>query len=127
MVNKDSFNRIMFMNQTPESQFPIEISVTEVKQRLDSGDIVLIDCREQSEYDQCRIDGSVFMPMNEIPEKLDVLEPHRGKQIVVHCHLGGRSMKVTQYLRGQGFDKAQNMAGGIDAWSVEVDPKVERD
>jgi len=66
------------------------------------------------------------MPMNEIPEKLDVLEPHRGKQIVVHCHLGGRSMKVTQYLRGQGFDKAQNMAGGIDAWSVEVDPKVER-
>ena len=40
MVNKDSFNRIMFMNQTPESQFPIEISVTEVKQRLDSGDIV---------------------------------------------------------------------------------------
>ena len=114
------------MNQTPESQFPIEISVTEAKQRLDSDDIVLVDCREQSEYDHCRIDGAVLIPMNEIPEKLDMLEPHRDKQIVVHCHLGGRSMKVTQYLRGQGFDKAQNMAGGIDAWSVEVDPEVER-
>ena len=126
MVNKDSFNRIMFMNQTPESQFPIEISVTEAKQRLDSGGIVLVDCREQSEYDHCRIDGAVLIPMNEIPEKLDMLEPHRDKQVVVHCHLGGRSMKVTQYLRTQGFDKAQNMAGGIDAWSVEVDPEVER-
>ena len=108
------------MNQTPESQFPIEISVTEVKQLLDSGEIVLIDCREQNEYDHCRIDRSVLIPMNDVPAKLDLLEPHREKQIVVHCHLGGRSMKVTQYLRGQGFDKAQNMAGGIDAWSVEV-------
>ena len=124
MADKDSFNRIMFMNQTPESQFPIEISVTEVKQLLDSGEIVLIDCREQNEYDHCRIDRSVLIPMNDVPAKLDLLEPHREKQIVVHCHLGGRSMKVTQYLRGQGFDKAQNMAGGIDAWSVEVDPEV---
>lgn len=114
------------MNQTPESQFPIEISVTEVKQLLDSGEIVLIDCREQNEYDHCRIDRSVLIPMNDVPAKLDLLEPHREKQIVVHCHLGGRSMKVTQYLRGQGFDKAQNMAGGIDAWSVEVDPEVAR-
>ena len=126
MADKDSFNRIMFMNQTPESQFPIEISVTEVKQLLDSGEIVLIDCREQNEYDHCRIDRSVLIPMNDVPVKLDLLEPHREKQIVVHCHLGGRSMKVTQYLRGQGFDKAQNMAGGIDAWSVEVDPEVAR-
>jgi len=53
------------MNQTPESTFPIEISVTEVKRLLDSGDLLLIDCREQSEYDQCRIDGSVLIPMNE--------------------------------------------------------------
>ena len=126
MADKDSFNRIMLMNQTPESQFPIEISVTEVKQLLDSGEIVLIDCREQNEYDHCRIDRSVLIPMNDVPAKLDLLEPHREKQIVVHCHLGGRSMKVTQYLRGQGFDKAQNMAGGIDAWSVEVDPEVAR-
>ncbi len=114
------------MNQTPESPFPIEISVTEVKQLLDAGDLVLIDCREQDEYDHCRIEGSQLIPMNETPKKLDVLAPHRDKQIVVHCHLGGRSMKVTQYLRGQGFDKVQNMAGGIDAWSVEVDPKVAR-
>ncbi len=114
------------MNQTPESTFPIEISVTEVKRLLDSGDLLLIDCREQSEYDQCRIDGSVLIPMNETPEKLDSLKPHQDKQIVIHCHLGGRSMKVTQYLRDQGFDKAQNMAGGIDAWSVEVDPSVAR-
>jgi len=93
------------MNQTPESSFPIEISVTEVKQLLDAGDLVLIDCR---------------------PEKMDLLKPHKEKQIVVHCHLGGRSLQVTQYLRGQGFDKVQNMTGGIEAWSIEVDPKVAR-
>ena len=74
------------MNQTPESMFPIEISVTEVKQLLDSGDLLLIDCREQSEYDHCRIDGSVLIPMNETPEKLDSLKPHQDKQIVIHCH-----------------------------------------
>ena len=112
------------MNQTPESSFPIEISVTEVKQLLDSGDLVLIDCREQTEYDHCRIEGSLLIPMNETPEKIDLLKPHQDKQIVVHCHYGGRSLQVTQYLRGQGFDKVQNMTGGINAWSLEVDPEV---
>ena len=64
--------------------------------------------------------------MNETPEKIDSLKPYQDKQIVVHCHLGGRSLQVTQYLRGQGFDKAQNMTGGIEAWSIEVDPEVAR-
>ena len=114
------------MNQTAESSFPIEISVSEVKQLIDSTDLLLVDCREQNEYDHCRIAGSMLIPMNETPQKLDLLKPHQDKRIVVHCHHGGRSMQVTQYLRGQGFDNVQNMAGGIDKWSLEVDPKIER-
>lgn len=114
------------MNQTPESSFPMEISVAEVKQLLDAGDLVLIDCREQNEYDHCRIESSTLIPMNETPEKMDLLTPHKDKRIVIHCHHGGRSMQVTQYLRGQGFDKVQNMTGGIDVWSVEVDSEVAR-
>jgi rhodanese-related sulfurtransferase len=54
------------------------------------------------------------------------LEPYRHQRIVVQCHHGGRSLRVTHYLRGQGFDQAQNLSGGIDAWSVAIDPSVPR-
>jgi rhodanese-related sulfurtransferase len=54
------------------------------------------------------------------------LAAHRDRRIVVHCHHGGRSLRVANWLRGQGFEQAQSMAGGIDAWSTEIDPAVPR-
>ncbi|HQU46751.1 MAG TPA: rhodanese-like domain-containing protein, partial [Pirellulales bacterium] len=59
-------------------------------------------------------------------QRVSELEPHRGRAIVVHCHHGGRSLRVAQWLRQQGFAAAQSMSGGIDAWAAEIDPDVPR-
>jgi adenylyltransferase/sulfurtransferase len=109
----------------PET-LPIEIDVTLVKQMLDAGEsFTLLDCREPGEHQTANIAGAKLIPMREIPGKLAELEP-RNAHIVVHCHHGGRSLRVTQWLREQGFPNVQNMSGGIDAWSQIIDPKVPR-
>ena len=106
---------------------PIEIDVRTVKQMLDRGDtFALLDCREPDEVAEAKIAGSIHIPMREIPARLAELEAHKTGRLVVHCHHGGRSLRVTQFLRQQGFAQAQNMAGGIDAWSQEVDASVPR-
>jgi len=108
-------------------QLPIDIDIHSVKQMLDNGEkFVLLDCREPSEVATARIAGSLHIPMREIPARLAELEPNKGGRIVVHCHHGGRSLRVTQYLRQQGFGQVQNMAGGIDAWSEQIDASVPR-
>ena len=103
----------------------LEISPSEVKALLDGqADFFLLDCREAEEFQTASIAGSTLLPMSEIQERVVELDPHRERHIVVHCHLGGRSMQVTQWLRQQGFDRVQSMAGGIAAWSDEIDPSV---
>ena len=103
----------------------LEISVGDVKSLLDEqADFFLLDCREAEEHATASIAGSTLLPMSEIQERVGELEPQRARHIVVHCHLGGRSMQVTQWLRQQGFDRVQSMAGGITAWSDEIDPSV---
>lgn len=109
------------------SPVPIEVDCTTVKKRLDAGDdFLLIDCREREEYQAVHIEQAQLIPMSELTDRLAELEPHRQRDIVVHCHHGGRSMRVTNWLRSQGFPRVQNMAGGIDAWSVEIDPSLPR-
>tara|TARA_R110002111_G_scaffold34724_1_gene68671 strand:- start:77 stop:412 length:336 start_codon:yes stop_codon:yes gene_type:complete len=107
------------------TELPVEIDVTAVKQlQTDDADFVLIDVREQDEYDFASIKGSQLLPMSQLKDRIDELEPHREKLIVVHCHHGGRSLNVTQFLRQQGFAMVQNMTGGIDAWSESIDSSV---
>jgi rhodanese-related sulfurtransferase len=101
-----------------------EITPEEVKSKLDAGEeFVLLDVREPWEFETARIDGAKLIPMGDVPsrahQELDPEEP-----IVVVCHHGVRSMNVTVWLRQQGFEKAQSMRGGIDAWSLAVDRKV---
>lgn len=107
---------------------PVEISVQQVKQLLDDdpADFLFLDCREQQEFDFARIEGTTLVPISEISTRVGELEPHRQRRIVVHCHHGGRSLQVTQWLRQQGFEQVQNMTGGIDAWSQDIDPAVPR-
>jgi rhodanese-related sulfurtransferase len=106
---------------------PIDIDVHALKQMRDRGDkFTLLDCREPDEVATAQIAGSLHIPMREIPSRLAELESHKDGPLVTHCHHGGRSMRVTQFLRQQGFDQAQNLAGGIDAWSLEIDPSVPR-
>ena len=109
------------------STMPLEIDVLSVKQMLDRGEkFILLDCREADEVATARIQSSVHIPMREIPARLAELEGAKQGRVVVHCHHGGRSLRVTNFLRQQGFAEAQNMTGGIDLWSQQVDAGVPR-
>lgn len=106
---------------------PIEVTCAQVKGRLDAGDkFVFLDCREPNEHQTVSIRQAKLLPMSEIQNRLAELESHRGDDIVIHCHHGGRSLRVANWLRQQGFSKAQSMAGGIDQWAVEIDSSLPR-
>jgi len=101
-----------------------EISPEDVKAKLDHQDrFTLLDVREPWEIETAKIAGAKLIPMGDIPSRAhQELDPE--DEIVVLCHHGVRSMNVTVWLRQQGFEKAQSMRGGIDAWSRRVDGKV---
>ncbi len=101
-----------------------EITPEDVKDKLDAGEeFTLVDVREPWEFETAHIDGAKLMPMGDVPARAhQELDPE--DHIVVICHHGVRSMNVTAWLRQQGFEKAQTMRGGIDAWSRRVDGKV---
>lgn len=101
-----------------------EITPEEVKNKLDAGEsITLLDVREPWEFETARIDGAKLIPMGDVPSRAhQELDPE--DHVVVVCHHGVRSMNVTVWLRQQGFEKAQSIRGGIDAWSKRVDEKV---
>jgi rhodanese-related sulfurtransferase len=101
-----------------------EISVDQLKQQLASPNPpLLLDVREQWEFDTASIPGSKLMPMGDIPGRAHQ-ELDDEQHIAVLCHHGARSLNVTMWLRQQGFEKAQSVAGGIDAWSRAIDPTV---
>lgn len=83
---------------------------------------VLLDVREPWEFDTCRIDGSVAMPMRTIPTRLAELDDEA--PIVCICHHGARSMQVAHFLEQHGFSEVINLTGGVDAWSRQVDPTM---
>ncbi|MGA3326884.1 MAG: rhodanese-like domain-containing protein [Terriglobia bacterium] len=84
---------------------------------------LLLDCREPWEYQTARIEGAMLIPMRQIPQKLDDLP--KDQPVVVYCHAGVRSFDTASWLKQQGMD-AVSMSGGIDRWSMEIDPKVPR-
>ena len=101
------------------------MSVSELKQWLDEGrQVTILDVRNPPEWEICRIEGAKLIPMGEIQDRLGELDP--ADTIVAHCHHGARSARVVNFLRQMGFSRAINLAGGIDAWSEEVDPSVPR-
>jgi len=87
---------------------------------------MLLDCRTPEEHATARIAGSLLLPMQELPERLGELEAWRTKPVIVHCHHGVRSLRVTNWLRERGFAAVSSMQGGIDAWSTDVDKNVPR-
>lgn len=101
-----------------------EITPEEVKAKLDQGEeFTLVDVREPWEFETARMAGAKLVPMGDIPLRAhQELDPE--DHIVVVCHHGVRSMSVAAWLRQQGFEKAQSMRGGIDAWSRRVDGTV---
>lgn len=110
-----------------DAGLPIEVSCAEVAGMLAAGGrFALVDCREPDEAEICRIDGAELMPMSTLGERVGELAGREGDRIVIHCHKGGRSFRVANWLRQQGFAQAQSMAGGIDAWAEEIEPGMAR-
>ena len=103
---------------------PLEITIIEAAQLRETPGIVLLDVREPHEYAHCHVEGSVHIPMGQIPARLAELPDDQ--QILVLCHHGGRSMRVTQFLRANHFPLVSNIAGGIDAWAETIEPSMPR-
>jgi rhodanese-related sulfurtransferase len=100
-----------------------EVSVHELHRKRKAGEsFVLLDVREADELALARLDGALHVPMGELPERIGELP--RDGEIVVMCHSGVRSERVTRYLLAEGFTRVANLAGGIDAWSNAIDPAV---
>jgi rhodanese-related sulfurtransferase len=108
-----------------EFMLDYEISPADAAALLKEKAARLIDVREPWEFSTAHIEGSLLLPMGEVPSRAhQELDPE--ERLVVLCHHGIRSMNVTVWLRNQGFEHAQSISDGIDAWSAEVDPAVAR-
>ncbi len=112
--------------QSMPAEYPLEISVTEAKQLIDQSPcaVLLVDVREPYEVEIASVRGAELIPMGEIPARLHDLP--RDEHLLIMCHHGGRSMRVTSFLRAQGFTAVTNIAGGIDAWAEQIDPNLRR-
>jgi rhodanese-related sulfurtransferase len=102
-----------------------EISPAEAADLLRENKARLIDVREPWEVATAEIKGSLLMPMGDVPARAHQ-EVDPDERVVIVCHHGQRSLNVAFWLRNQGFEQAQSLRGGIDAWSAEVDPSVPR-
>jgi rhodanese-related sulfurtransferase len=103
-----------------------QIRPAELKRKLDAGEpVYLVDVRNDDEYAYCRLPDSVLIPLPELPHRVDEVDPPAGAAVVVVCHHGVRSLSGAAILRRAGHDAA-SLAGGIDAWSLQIDPSVPR-
>jgi adenylyltransferase/sulfurtransferase len=101
-----------------------QMSVKELKQRIDAGDApFILDVREPFEYQIANL-GARLIPMNEVPARLD--EIPRDREVVVQCKSGGRSQRVAEFLAQSGYTRVANLSGGILAWASEIDPTMQK-
>jgi rhodanese-related sulfurtransferase len=110
-----------------ESEYPLEVDVFAVQAKRANGEpFILVDCREEDEFQIVRIEGSKLVPLSQFETKVSDLEPHKDEEIIVHCHHGGRSLRAAKWLRAHGFSKVASMAGGIDDWAEKIDKSLGR-
>jgi adenylyltransferase/sulfurtransferase len=116
----------MFCRGAPDLTTAVpQIEVRELQERMVSGrPFTLLDVREPFEVEMARIEGANLIPLGELPTRCAELD--RTREIFVFCHSGVRSERAAEFLRSAGFAKVSNVAGGIDAWSEEIDPNVPR-
>lgn len=129
LVDYEQFCGIPLAAAEAEGNDQLEVGVQEVKQLLDKKhNFTLVDVREPSEYDICRIEGSVLIPLGQIqemnPQNLNGLRPT--EEIILHCKAGVRSMKAAKALIKMGYSNVKSMRGGIDEWAVEIDSSIPR-
>ena len=101
-----------------------DLTPKEFKDYLVDDKVILVDVRDQWEFDICQIKGAILMPLGEITNSYVNL--NKDSKIALYCHSGIRSMHVANFLLSQGFESLANLQGGIDAWAQEIDTTVER-
>jgi molybdopterin/thiamine biosynthesis adenylyltransferase/rhodanese-related sulfurtransferase len=106
------------------AEYPLEVDVDEAHRLLQTGNALLLDVREPYETAICQVAGSELIPMREIPGR--VADLPRDRHLLVICHHGPRSGRVTEFLRAQGLPAVTNVGGGIDAWAGRIDPTLPR-
>jgi adenylyltransferase/sulfurtransferase len=103
------------------------VSAIEVSRMADRGEpFLLLDVRNPDELQKARIEGSMPIPLGQVEARLGELEAWRERRVVVHCYRGGRSEKACRILERAGFTDVAALSGGIEAWSLTVDPGVPR-
>ncbi len=123
LIDYQQFCGVQAEPELPEDQF--EITVETLRQWRNEGrQLTLVDVRTEQEDAICRIDGAQLIPLHELPRRLHELGD--AELVVVHCHHGIRSAQATHLLRQTGFEKTWNLAGGIDAWALRVEPSMPR-
>lgn len=124
LIDYQAFCGVVPQSTNGEMQKEFEISVDELKKKLDiSEDVFVVDVREPHEYKIVNING-YLIPLNDLPNRVNELDS--SKDIVVHCHHGGRSAKAVEFLKQVGFKKVKNLVGGIDEWARKIDPSLPR-
>ena len=123
MVLEENLTGTQFAFDNPNAPPPVnQMTVQELKARLDEGDVILIDVRDETERDKASIEGS--RPWNEETRKFVEALP-KNAEIIVHCQIGGRSQALAEALRQRGHSNLHNVAGGIKAWAEEIDPTLQ--
>ena len=106
---------------------PREITVQDLAARISAGKpLIVVDVREDWEREIAQIPGSVHVPMNSVPQRATEFKAPEGTEVVIYCHGGVRSMMVAGFLEQNGLQNLASLAGGIEAWSCEIDPTVPR-
>jgi rhodanese-related sulfurtransferase len=104
-----------------------QISVRELAQKLRGGEAVyLVDVRQPWEHETAALPGGALVPLNELSERANEIEPPEGALVVAYCHHGVRSLSAAALLERLGHRQVASLQGGIDAWSLEIDPSVPR-
>jgi len=101
-----------------------DLTPKQFKDYLLDDEVILVDVREQWEFDICQIKGAILIPMGEIAISYENLD--KDSKIALYCHSGVRSKHVADFLLSKNFDSVANLQGGIDAWAQEIDTTVER-
>jgi adenylyltransferase/sulfurtransferase len=123
LIDYEQFCAVRGKEEAPMATSSSEMTVEELKSRLDRGDqVFILDVRNPPEFEIGRIPGSVLLPLPELPQRL--AEVPRDREVVVHCKSGMRSQKAIAFLKQQGYSNLVNLQGGILAWAERIDPAV---
>ena len=129
LIDYDQFCGVCRCETTPKDQQiglgPDDIAVEQVKAMRDrKEDFLFVDVRNPDERAICRIEGTQFIPLPDLPQRFQELP--KDKLIVLHCHHGGRSMRALNFLRSQGYYKLKSLTGGIEKWAERIEPNMPR-